>query len=97
MSVEIPEHDKIKRVQDSSQAIGAFLDWLTNSKHFVIAKWEKSVNDDDEEVETLEPARFGQYGMIETLLAEYFDIDLKKMEMEKQAILADFRKRNNGE
>lgn len=88
-----PELDKLKRVQNSSQTIGAFLEWLTSTKHLVIAKWEKSINDDDEEVESLEPARFGSYGTIEGLLAEYFSIDLKKVENEKQAILTRFREK----
>jgi hypothetical protein len=83
----------MKRVQNSSQTIGAFLEWLITTKHLVIAKWEKSINDDDEAVESLEPAWFGSYG-IEGLLAEYFGIDLKKAETERQAILEEFRKHN---
>jgi len=92
MTILTPELDKLKRVQESSQTIGVFIEWLTNTKHLVLAKWKKSVNDDDELVDLLEPVWFGSYGMIETLLAEYFDIDLKKVEIEKQEILEDFRK-----
>ena len=75
------EIEKMRLIQEKSQAIGEFLEWLQGNEH-VLAKWK----DDDQ----LVPVRKS----IEQLLADYFDIDLKKVEEEKQAILEEIR--NNG-
>lgn len=76
MSSEI---EKVRAVRERSQTIGAFLEWL-QSKEYVIASWGA----DDK----LYPVR----DSIEQLLAQYFDIDLKKLEKEKRALLDEIRK-----
>ena len=78
-----PEHEKMKKVQDESQSIGRFLDWLRGEQGFSIASWVE-----DEEFEILSPIRKTS----EQLLAQYFDIDLRKIEQEKILILSDFKK-----
>lgn len=77
--MDLSEHDKLKEIQDKSQAIGEFLDWC---------RWEKgwSLHDGDRNVASYN---------IEELLGEYFEIDLKKIEEEKRAILTMQRIRNN--
>ncbi len=70
-----PELDKMLAVKDKSQAIGEFLDWLQHDKNYVLAEYG--------EKDRLYPL----YSSIETLLAEYFGIDLKKIEQERRAIL----------
>lgn len=65
--METPECDKLSKISDVSQSIGAFLDWIQE-----------------------------EYGVdlpkdINSLLSEYFEIDLNKVEEEKQAILEHMR------
>ena len=70
-----PECEKLKAVSDKSQEIGAFLDWLQSQKKVVLATYLPT---DD-----LMPMRFS----MEELLAEYYEVDLKKVEKERRAIL----------
>lgn len=74
-----PELDKMLAVKDKSQMIGVFLDWLQDEKKIVFAKYY------DEE--SLCPS----YDTIEKLLADYFEIDLNKIEQERRAILESFQ------
>ncbi len=71
-----PELDKMLAVKDKSQVIGEFLDWLQHDKKIALAHCE----DGEDEL-------YMVYDSIETLLAEYFGIDLKKIEEERRAIL----------
>lgn len=69
-----PEHEKIEKVQLESNTIGEFLDWLP-SKDIQLGTWTES----------------GEFiplhRNIEKLLAEFFEIDLEKIEQEKRAML----------
>ncbi|MDA4133857.1 MAG: hypothetical protein OK454_12150 [Thaumarchaeota archaeon] len=72
-----PEHEKLKGVQEESQAIGEFLDLgpYTLCEHYTI-HWI--------------PVRKS----IPEILADYFEIDLKKIEAEKRAMLDEMRAAN---
>lgn len=87
-----PEHEKLQAVKDKSQAIGEFLEWLQDTKHYVIAQWEQ-VDPDTEPGESsgADEGLFSASINIEKLLAEYFHIDLAKLEQEKQAMLDKVR------
>lgn len=78
-----PELDKMKKVQDESQSLGAFLDWLQNERKIILCEY----NNKDEHYP------FPIYKSIEQILAEYFKIDLKKCENERRAILAHIQKK----
>lgn len=78
---EYPEHDKLQAISDKSQTIGEFLDWVRFEKDFILA--DRSVEDDD----MLWPASYN----ITELLAEFFDINLDKIEAEKRAMLDHIR------
>ena len=80
------ELEKMKDVQKESQAIGEFLEWL-NTKGWFICQWFE--DEDSGEEEQLLPIHKG----IEQLLAEYYHIDLVKVEQEKKEILDDFNER----
>ncbi len=76
---DYPEHIKLARVKDYSQAIGEFLEWLP-TKGYVVAEYFR------EEVSgkvQLLPA----YKTIQDLLAEFFEIDQKKLEEERRHML----------
>jgi len=76
-----PECEKMSAVREESQAIGQFLDWLCGEKEYEICSYKDG--------DILTPIRFS----IENLLAEFFDIDLKKVEKEKHAMLVALREK----
>lgn len=78
--VAYPEHEKMAKVRDQSQALGEFLEWLG------------SMGVDDL---TVDGRRFNLGCDIEPLLGTYFDIDLEKIETEKQDMLGAVRIRNH--
>lgn len=88
--VKTPELDKLKKVQHESQAIGEFLDWLMNEKHIQLAEYGKGELRDD----ILYPMMHGSHGLIEELLAEFYGLDLDKMDKEREAIYQDLVERN---
>ena len=73
-----PEHEKLKAISDTSQAIGEFLSWL-QVEGMTICQLGR--------YEEFSPIRTS----ISTLLARYFEIDEQKLEREKAAMLADIR------
>ena len=79
-----PEHEKLLAIKDSSQVIGVFLDWLSY-KNFVIAEY---------------PGGRGELYPItqdsSKLLAEFFEIDERKLEKEKRAMLDAIRTPTGG-
>jgi len=100
------ECEKLKKIAPQSQLIGEFLDWLQNTKHINLSQLH--VHDDDC-YETEDDGSEGErvcgmstqsfypvHASIEKLLAEYFKIDLNKVETEKIAMLEELR-RSNGE
>jgi len=78
------EHEKLHKVKDQSLAIGQFLEWLNQDKSYVICEW-------DENGYGYQPVR----SRIESLLAEYFNIDLNKIEKEKREMLKKIREQNS--
>ena len=77
---EYPEHDKMMVVKDQSEIIGEFLDWATEKMIFLT----RGEND-------------GSTWVVNTddLLAEFFEVDLKKIADEKEAMLDKMRELNN--
>lgn len=81
------EHEKLAKVKYQSQAIGQFLEWLQEELGALIAVYAPDTDDDGEQVLTPLAAT------IEELLAEYFEVNLEKLEAEKRAMLAEIRAR----
>lgn len=75
-----PECEKLGSVAQQSQIIEEFLEWLSETKGLVL--W------DDAEIS-------GRGYTTESLLAEFFDIDMEKVEAERQRLRANIRG-NNG-
>lgn len=73
-----PEHDKMKKVSDESQAIGQFLD--LNDHGWILAEY---VEIEGRSYPALVPVSLS----IQQILALYFDIDLNKIEEERRAML----------
>ena len=74
---ECPECDRAIAVKDKSQSIGEFLEWMELEKGLVRAYYDEDYN-----------VYRRAHGGIEKLLAEYFEIDLDKVEREKRRLLA---------
>lgn len=74
-----PECEKMIKVKEESQNIGEFIDWLY-TRYMHIAFYDEEGN--------LHPALIST----EKLLAEYFNIDLDKVEKEKRQMLEELRK-----
>lgn len=97
--MDTTEIEKVEKVADKSQAIGEFIEWLQGPKGLTICRsiTKEEVNqyrEDNNErpdfsIGDLIPSR----QPIEALLAEYFGIDLKKVEEEKLAILNEIREK----
>ena len=95
--VETPECNKMLKVRENSQAIGEFIEWLRTEKHYEITETitytetrEHLMSDKTYEVTLERTVPIKQ--SIERLLAEYFDIDLDKVELERREILKDLQK-----
>jgi len=89
---EPPELAKIAAVQEHSQLIGEFLEWLQYKKKIEFCKPHYH----DKECEKIGcRLRDGEFlptsFKIQELLAEFFSIDLKKAEEEKRQLLKELR------
>lgn len=82
-----PEHQKMRAVKSRSQEMGSFIDWL-GACSISLCSIERVYGND---------RWFPINKSIETILAEYFVIDLKKIEDEKDAMLAEIREQNRGD
>lgn len=74
--MKFPEHEKLSAVQDKSQAIGEFLEWLTGERGYEIAEYTDSSD-------WPLPVRYNT----QSLLAEFFGIDLVKLDDEKRCMI----------
>jgi hypothetical protein len=77
-----PECEKLAAVSEESNKIGDFLNWLF-SKDLLIAGYEHSGG----RWETLVVRKYQGSNGINRLLAEYYEIDLDKVEKERRALL----------
>lgn len=94
-----PECEKLHAVHEESQKLGYFLDWLM--KRYTLAEWDYNFRaivydregNEDRWNSVLMPVHVGE-NKINSLLAEYFHIDLDKVEEERRQILEELRKAN---
>jgi len=103
--VPIPEHEKLKLIKDKSQAIGEFIEWLEHDKKIHLSKvhthgpecegWDpdrECYNPGfDARCEFFDGQLYFASVNIVDLLAEFFEIDRRKLEDEKLAMLEEFR------
>jgi hypothetical protein len=85
-----PECEKMSKVAEKSQGIGDFLEWLREDKKIILGSVQEFVYvwDGKERIkEEFSPFRYDT----EKLLAEFFGIDLKKVEQEKREMLNEIR------
>lgn len=83
-----PEHEKLKLVQEHSNIIGQFLDWLSYERGYKICECCEGAdarNDD---------SYYPVNSTTEKILADYYGINLDKLENEKRQMLDLLRKQN---
>jgi len=104
------ECDKMLKVKDKSQTIGEFLEWLREKKNVSFCILGSNLNEklldrvyDEEDSFNEENYEEGEYRgdefyptnfSTEKLLAEFFEIDLEKVETEKREMLDKIRNIN---
>lgn len=106
---EYPEHTKMHAAKPESQSIGRFLDWLINERKpsTAIYEYQRQLPWPPGHEVTAREHRFaekfiaGEYvpiiASIEKLLAQYFEIDLDKIEQERLKMLEAQRALNGDE
>jgi hypothetical protein len=78
---QYPEHDKLSAVADRTQAVGDFLEWISDRHGARLMAF-------------FEGQGWGTPpGFLQTWLAEWAGIDREKLEQEKRAMLDGLRKR----
>jgi len=75
------EHEKLKEIQEQSQICGEFLEWLNSEYEIFLCK-------SDGKLDQYYPCSQSR----DKLLAEFFNIDLDKLEQEKRKMLDELRK-----
>lgn len=104
------ELKKLEGVRDKSQEIGEFLEWLFDTKSCCIGKYLSDDEYESEDniywvdglygKEQFKRHEIGKEELmpihidIEKLLAEFFEIDLVKVEEERSEILREFREQH---
>lgn len=84
MSESYPEHEKLKLISDQSDTIGEFLE----SAGYVLAQYQDVEGYRD-------PMLLPVSTTTQQILANYFEIDLKKIQQEKQHMLAQIRQESD--
>lgn len=97
---EYPEHEKLKAVKDDSHKIGEFLEWIDSQQLTICETYHDPAHarrrlgrpSPGQPCELRDGEYFPTRHSIQTLLAKYFDIDLKKIEEEKQMMIERLRR-----
>ena len=79
-----PEHEKLRAVMDKTQVMGEFFDWLQCEHEVFLASYEYGRD--------CYPGRSPRKPM--AYVAEFFDIDERKLEEEKLAMVDSMRALN---
>ena len=84
--MEYPEHEKLTLVKDNSQLLGEFLEWARGNSYEFCGRVVVDRDTPCEKVD-YQPNRKS----IEAILAEFYEIDLNKLEVEKVQMLEAIR------
>jgi hypothetical protein len=76
-----PEHEKLAKISDQSQICGEFIEWL-EQHHIHLCEPDR---------DNFRDRYWPTHKSIQVLLAAFFDIDLKRIDAEKEAMLDAMR------
>lgn len=86
--IRYPEHEKLKALGAKRDTVQEFIDWLYDTDpNWEIGQWVKYRRGDH----VFEPLRMNR----EAIMAEFFGINLKRIDQEKDRMLAELRKLNS--
>lgn len=88
---EYPEHEKLGMIADMSQNVGEFMEWLLHQKEYVLFEHGEMLVDHGSGRQSTYEGMVRVNRRVEDLAGEFFGIDLKKLEAEKQQMLVDIR------
>lgn len=96
-----PEHEKLAKVKDKSQACGEFLEWLLGPQRYQLGQYHEHVDDcwlpGESQTGRRRVCGMGAQTLYPTpvvvrkLLAEFFEIDEERLDREKCAMLDELR------
>ena len=89
--IDYPEHARMRAVLDKSRLLGEFLDWLKQEHGVTLCRWQDFVRHSPELGDYTPEGYYEIRESFEKLLASFFEIDLDKIETEKQAMLESIR------
>jgi len=78
-----PEHEKLENISQQSQFLGEFIEWCNEHGMFLA----RHIENFDSPIPVSKS--------INTLLGEFFEIDLIKLEQEKRKMLEDIRSKQS--
>ena len=98
--LNLSECEKVAKIRDKSQVVGEFLDWLQIQNIYLCTEHEHGDGCMDEmghQICELQDGELTYYceETTEQLIAEFFDIDLKKFKEERLKILKNIRRESN--
>ena len=85
------ELDKMVAAHGDAFVIGEFIDWLAESGYAICTLQKTGYGDGSDFYKAWLPKRNSH----EEMLADYFEIDLKKIEEERRAILENLQQRHD--
>ena len=93
MKNKYPEGEKLHAVSEELQKLGFFLEWL--QQRYTLCKFyiQDDLTDEEREWDVPE-GYYPDRKSIQTILADYFEIDMKKVEEERKQILKELRDGN---
>lgn len=94
---DYPEHEKLKAIADKSQAVYDFIEWCSYEKsihlaeHYCLRDSHPDHPGCEEGECEMSSYMVGTFRSIDSLLAEFFQIDMQAIDREKRAMLESIR------
>ncbi len=92
MEIKLSELEKMRQSQNASHVLTAFIDWMYENG-YAVCRWQDLTRHSDEIGDLSPEGWFPKHNSHEQLLADFFDIDMKKVEEERRVLLESIREK----